>query len=336
MQRRTFLQNLSAAACLGTVFGQSAFADGDEVEAMKLPIVDTHQHLWDLKRFQLDWLQGTSDVLKRNYLTPDYLEATRGLNFQKSVYLEVDVAVAQQRAEAEYLIELVESGKHPTVAGVISGRCDTPEFADYISTFKDTPAIKGVRHLLQGGPRGLCLKPQFVKSMQLLGQMGLSFDMTIRPTELADGLELVKQCPDTLFVIDHCGVADPKAFMPAHRDAAAHDAETWSRNMAELASEPNTVCKISGIIAHVPAEWDTGDLAPIVNHCLDVFGPDRVLFGSDWPVCLLGAPLSRWVAELKEIVSLQPFADQKKLFHDNAIRHYRLDAEEQFQNRSLP
>ncbi len=326
MQRRTFLRTLSAAALVGTQpWRLSPGADAKQ-QPLDLPIVDTHQHLWDLERFQLDWLKGTPDVLKRNYLTADYLEATQGLNVQKSVYLEVDVVVEQQRAEADYIIELIESGKHPTAAGVISGRCDSPEFADYISAYKNNSAIKGVRDLLQGSPRGRCLKPQFVKSIQILGEMGLSFDMTIRPSELSDGLKLVQQCPDTLFVIDHCGVADPKAFMPAHRDEAAHDAETWRRDMANLAKEPNTVCKISGIVAHVPAEWETGDLAPIVNHCLEVFGPDRVMFGSDWPVCLLGAPLSRWVAALKEIVSLQPFEHQQKLFHDNAIRHYRLDA----------
>ncbi|MEZ6052031.1 MAG: amidohydrolase family protein [Planctomycetaceae bacterium] len=327
MQRRTFLKALSSTALAGAGLSSSLHLYGGDDPSGELPIIDTHQHLWDLKRFRLDWLKGTPEVLKRNYLTQDYLEATIGLNVQKSVYLEVDVAVEQQRAEADYIIELIESGEHPTAAAVISGRCDTPEFAEYIRTYKDKSAIKGVRDLLQGSPRGRCLQPQFVKSLQLLGELGLSFDMTIRPTELSDGRKAVQQCPDTLFVIDHCGVADPKAFMPAHRDTAAHDADTWRRDMDNLAKEPNTVCKISGIVAHVPQEWDTEDLAPIVNHCLDVFGPDRVMFGSDWPVCLLGAPLSRWVASLKEIVNSRPLAEQNKLFHDNAIRHYRLNTE---------
>lgn len=325
MQRRTFFQTLSAVALAGTQpWGQSLVADENN-QPPDLPIVDTHQHLWDLDRFQLDWLKGATDVLRRNYLTADYQQATQGLNVKRSVYLEVDVVVEQQQAEADYIIDLIESGKHPTAAAVISGRCDTPGFAEYISAYKERSAIKGVRDLLQGSPRGRCLKPQFVASVQLLGQMGLSFDMTIRPTELSDGLKLVKQCPDTLFVIDHCGVADPKAFMSAHREQAAHDAETWKMDMSNLADEPNTICKISGIVAHVPEEWNTGDLAPIVNHCLDVFGPDRVMFGSDWPVCLLGAPLTRWVGALKEIVSSRPFEEQQKLFHDNAVRHYRLD-----------
>ncbi|MCA9076100.1 MAG: amidohydrolase family protein [Planctomycetaceae bacterium] len=326
MQRRTFLRTLSAAALAGTQSLRSASGENSKRQPVDFPIVDTHQHLWDLEKFQLDWLKGTPDILRRNYLTADYLEATEGLNVEKTVYLEVDVAVDQQRAEADYITALIESGKHPTAAAVISGRCDTPGFANYIRAYKNKSSIKGVRDLLQGSPRGRCLGDQFVKSTQLLGELGLSFDMTIRPTELSDGRKLVKQCPDTLFVIDHCGVADPKAFMTAHRDKAAHDAEEWKREMSHLADEPNTVCKISGIVAHVPEEWDTGDLAPIVNHCLDVFGPDRVMFGSDWPVCLLGAPLARWVGALKEIVGQRSVEEQKKLFHDNAIRHYRLDA----------
>ena len=95
--------------------------------------------------------------------------------------------------------------------------------------------------------------------------------------------------------------------------------------MAALAAETNTVCKISGIIANVPKEWGTTDLAPIVKHCMNVFGPDRVLFGSDWPVCLLGGTLKKWVTTLKEIVSDSPLASQRKLFAENAIRYYRLN-----------
>ena len=94
--------------------------------------------------------------------------------------------------------------------------------------------------------------------------------------------------------------------------------------MADLAAEANTICKISGIVANAPPDWRTEHLAPIVNHCLDVFGPDRVVFGGDWPVCLLGATFRRWVMSLKEIVSERPVEDQRKLFSENAVRFYGL------------
>jgi L-fuconolactonase len=91
-----------------------------------------------------------------------------------------------------------------------------------------------------------------------------------------------------------------------------------------LAARKNTICKISGIIARVPKEWNAEDLAPIVNHCLDTFGPDRVIFGSDWPVCLLGAPLKEWVAALRQIIAERPAEEQQKVMAENATAFYKL------------
>lgn len=318
--RRTFLRHATAAAAVATASPLSATSSPAE----ELTLIDTHQHLWDLSRFRLPWLKDAPQILNRSYLTEDYLQAAAGLSIQQCIYLEVDLDKQQQVAEARFVEEISQSDRHPTVAGVISGQCDQPSFATYIRQFKDSGAIKGVRHILEAAPQGTCLKPQFIQSVQLLGKLQKSFDLTIRPTELADGLELVKRCPDTLFVIDHCGVADPKAFMKAHRDQAMHRADPWKRDMEKLAMQPNTVCKISGIIAHVPKQWSTADLAPIVHHCLETFGPDRVLFGGDWPVCLLGGTLRKWVQSLQEIVQDRPLSEQRKLFSHNAIRHYRL------------
>ena len=103
-----------------------------------------------------------------------------------------------------------------------------------------------------------------------------------------------------------------------------HEAKPWEEAMSELANQPNTVCKISGIVAHAPKNWVAEQLAPIVNHCLDRFGSERVMFGGDWPVCLIGARYDQWVNGLKEIVSNRPAQEQRKLFHDNAMRFYQL------------
>ena len=94
--------------------------------------------------------------------------------------------------------------------------------------------------------------------------------------------------------------------------------------MEQFAKQKNVICKISGIVAGVPEKWSAEDLSPIVNHCLDVFGPDRVVFGGDWPVCLRGASYRQWVLALREIVASRPLADQRKLWHDNAVRFYGL------------
>ncbi len=333
LRRREFVsQAVAVGAATATMHGmhlQSLTAD-DAVKSEQLPIIDTHQHLWDLTKFKLPWLDGSPSVLKRSYVMRDYLAATADLNVARAIYMEVDVASEQQVAEAEYLLAICRAGDSPTVGAVISGRPNSPEFRDYILKFKDSPHIKGVRqvlHAMEAKP-GLCLEPQFVRSMQLLGDLGKSFDLCMRPTELADGVRLVDQCPRTRFIVDHCGNADVQAFLPeAARDGdkPEHTVDAWRRDISELARRENVICKISGIVARVPrGEWKAEILAPIINHCLDTFGPTRVVFGGDWPVCLLGASYRRWVESLREIIRERPLVQQRQLLHDNAVKLYAL------------
>lgn len=296
-----------------------------------LSIVDTHQHLWDLNRFDLPWLDGAT-ALKRSYLPSDYLAATQGLHVVKAVYMEVDVAPEQQVAEAEYLIELCAQPHTPTVAAVISGQPASSDFEAYIRPFAANPAIKGVRQVLHTphAHRGLCLEPQYVQNMQLLGELGLRFDLCMRPSELGDGVKLAAQCPNTRFVVDHCGNADPYLISgAANTDDGpfAHGRQQWMDDMAALAGLPNTICKISGIIARTRPGWTASDLAPAVDHCLDSFGPDRVVFGGDWPVCTLGAGTTyrSWVEALKEIIAARSETEQRKLLYDNAVALYELE-----------
>ncbi|MEM7387759.1 MAG: amidohydrolase family protein [Verrucomicrobiota bacterium] len=325
--RRHFLGTAAGAAtvaCLGGTVGA-------QTEKADLPIIDTHQHLWDLDKFTLPWVadEASPEVLKRSYVTKDFLEATKGLNVVKAIYMEVDVRPDLQVKEAEHVIELSRSAAHPTVAAVISGRPGSEGFAEYIARFENTPEIKGVRQVLQvpETPAGFCLGSQFVKSVQLLGDMGKSFDLCMRPAELADGAKLAAECPDTVCIVDHCGNADPKAWMPENRRDGKepwHEVDQWKRDMEALSKQKNVICKISGIIARAPKGWTTEDLAAPIHFCLDTFGPDRVLYGGDWPVCKIAAPYKDWVASLKSIVASRPVAEQKKLLHDNAVRVYGL------------
>ena len=165
--------------------------------------------------------------------------------------------------------------------------------------------------------------------MQFLGEQGLSFDMCLRPNDLADGWKLADKCPNTRLILDHCGNGDSKAFFkasdPRLKDTKAeHTADAWKCDIDLVAAKQNVICKISGIVARVPKEWSADDLAPLVNHCLDAFGPDRVIFGSDWPVCLLGAPLADWVKALRQIIASRPAAEQRRLLSENAISFYGL------------
>ena len=311
MNRRRFLQQTTA---LTVAAGLPAPSRADEPVTM--PIVDTHQHLWDLSRFKLPWLEG-APKLDRSFLMEDYRRATEGLNVVKSVYMEVDVEPSQQAAEADYVLDLIRRGGTPMVGAVISGRPASEGFAAYLARFKDRPAIKGLRQVLHAAetPPGYCLDKRFVDGIRLLGRKGLSFDLCMRPAELGDAAKLIDACPDTAFILDHCGNASVRT----------KDLSGWKADIGRIAGRKNVVCKVSGIVASAaPGPWTADDLAPIVNHVLDQFGPDRVVFGGDWPVCTLAATYRQWVEALRQIVADRPLAEQKKLFHDNAIRVYRL------------
>jgi predicted TIM-barrel fold metal-dependent hydrolase len=312
--RREFLRHAAAAVVAGWAVRPATGADHGPPDP--LPIVDTHQHLWDLRRFRLPWIKQ-GDPLDRSYLMSDYLEATAGLNVVKTVYMEVDVDPAQQEAEAEYVIGLCARADNPMVAAVISGRPASDSFAPYIRRFRDSAYVKGVRQVLhgEGTPPGYCLREKFVQGIRLLGELGMSFDLCLRPAELADGAKLVGACPDTRFILDHCG----------NGDVQARDRSQWRRDLVALARRPNVVCKVSGIVASAkPGEWTADDLAPLVNHTLEAFGPERVMFGGDWPVCTKAATYRQWVEALRAIVRSRPEEERRKLFHDNAVRVYGL------------
>lgn len=321
--RREFLKQ-----SLGTIALGSAAAVATRVSAVgpsdALPIVDTHQHLWDLKIVQPPWLQPGGE-LTRDFVTKDYLEATAGLNFQKAVYMEVAVADDQLVTEAEHVIGLCASADHPTCAAVIGGRPAEPGFKDYMDRFQGSPYVKGVRHIMRE-PHMLDAEG-LIPGLRLLGDRGLCFDLCVNPGMLTASAKTVDACPDTRFVIDHCGNADPVAFMPdsSAPRPARHDGDAWRRDMEALAKRKNTICKISGIVSAMEqGKWTADDLAPPVNHCLDMFGPDRVVFAGDWPVCTRGATLREWVGALKEIVRTRPGSEQRKLFAANAIAFYEL------------
>ena len=312
MNRRDFLTTAATASV--------ALAANAKDEPKMLPIVDCHQHLWDLSKFKLGWVKE-GDPLAVSHTPKEYAEATKGLNFVKSVYMEVDVVPDDQQKEADYVIGLCESGKTPTCAAVLGGWPKAEGFEKYAKQFKGSKFVKGIRQVLHvpETPAGYCLDPKFVKGVQLLGDLGLSFDLCMRPTDLADAAKLVDACPNTRFILDHCGNAN-----------ITHTAEQrakWKTDMADIARRKNLMGKVSGFIATAPArgKWTLDDLAPVVNHTLDVFGPDRVMFGGDWPVCLLGVEkYGDWATALGTIVRDRSEEHQKKLFHDNAVKFYGL------------
>jgi L-fuconolactonase len=313
MTRREFLGTVASGATVAT-FPVSGLSKD---QAVMLPVIDTHQHLWDLSRFRLAWLKK-GDVLDKSFTPKDYAQAIEGLNVVKAVYMEVDVVPEQQQQEADYIIGLCESGTTPTCAAVVSGQPGHDGFADYAKQFKGHKYVKGIRRVLhfEGTPPGTCLKPEFVRSVQLLGDLGLSFDLCIRWAELPDMIKLVDQCPGTRFILDHCG--NPRA------DFTAADKATWSENLKKMAERKNVVCKISGFLANgwKPGQWKPADIAWVINDTIAAFGWDRVMFAGDWPVVTLAGTFKEWLTAVREIIADQPEANQRKLLHDNAAAFY--------------
>ena len=321
--RREFLHQ-SALATSAAVVGTSLVPGSTEAADAQLLRIDTHQHLWDLSKQNMPWLKDAPAILKHDYRSEEYAAATAG-RLMRTVYMEIDIEESQLDAEAEFVIGLCRDPQHPMVGAVIGGRPASKEFAAYVQKHAASGHVLGVRQVLHGDPtpKGFCLQPEFVRNIQLLGKMNLNFDLCMRAGDLPDALQLAEKCPDTRFVLDHCGNADVTAFVPG-ATKPPHDPDAWKRDIAALAKRPNVFCKISGIIATAKPGWTAETLAPVVNHCLDSFGPDRVVFGGDWPVCLLGATLNDWITALTQIIEKRPAVDQEKLWSGNAMSVYRL------------
>ena len=299
-----------------------------------LPIIDTHQHQWDIDQFEPPWLEGAG-ALGKSHTMDDYMAATDGLGVVKSVYMEVDAAPHDRLREAEFVTAMCARDDNPMSAAVVAAEPGSEGFEAHVRSLADMPAIKGIRRVLHvpGLETGHCLGDRFVQDVQLLGELGLSFDICLRPGELADGVELADRCPGTRFIVDHCGNAHPGIIAGALTPTAAqidqspdalHSRDQWMRDMEAFGQRENVIGKISGIVARVSDPWSAADLAPTVNHCLDVFDPERVVVASDWPVCTLGAPLAAWFTALRDIISTRSEGDQRRLLHDNAVRLYGL------------
>ncbi len=321
VSRRDFLvATVAAGATAGSLDSalDSAASAQDKPMPEQLSIIDTHQHLWDLKKFKLPWHKSDdTKPLQRSFVMADYLEATKGLNIVKTVYMEVDVEVEEQLAEAAYVTDLCQKKDNPMRAAVVSGRPGTSGFDSYVRRLVDNKFIKGIRQVLHGDstPAGYCLQPKFVESIQLLGELDKSFDLCVRAGEVVDAVKLVNQCPKTRFVLDHCGNMSVTSTDGVLRTK-------WQQGMKELAQKSNVVCKVSGIVVTANPDWKPEDLAPNINFTLDTFGEDRVMFAGDWPVCTLRATFAQWLNALKMIVKDRPVAFQRKLLHDNAANFY--------------
>jgi predicted TIM-barrel fold metal-dependent hydrolase len=320
--RREFLacSALAFATSTGTLVAGAASRIDDG------PILDTHQHLWDLDLLNPPWVVEAPEILRKKYDSEAYARESVGLNIVSCLYMEIDMAPEKADFEAEHILALCRSGKTPTRGAILSGRPEQSAFAKRVKRWSRASEVRGFRRILHvdHAPPQTCLSKQFEKSMATLADHGLTFDLCMRVDELDDGAKLAGRCADTQFIVDHCGNADPVAFQKSSQQKRKplHDADAWRRSMERFATHDNVACKISGIVARAPEGWKSEHLVPIIDFCLETFGPDRVIFGSDWPVCRLGGSLKQWVMALREIVKDRPGVQQRALFSQNAQKIY--------------
>ena len=279
-----------------------------------MKIIDTHQHLLFPDRLRYSWCKGLPAFEGKQLGLPEYRASAEGTGIAETVFMEVDVDEPDIGAEAKFILGLA-SDPQSKIAGVIAAcRPEQPGFGKKTEPLLH-PKLKGFRRVLHTQPDGVMEMPLFAENLAWLGKHNLTFDLCVLPRQLSAGARLVRAVPNLQFVLDHCGIPNIKG----------GELDPWRERIRELASFPNLACKISGVVAYSdPARVDAASIRPFVEHCIECFGWDRVLFGGDWPVCNLTSSIGDWVRIAREIVGSESIERQEKLFSRNAERIYRL------------
>ena len=279
------------------------------------PIVDTHLHIWDLKRLRYPWLDNVP-MLNRDHLIQEYRSICGPVQVGKMVFLQCECEQAQFQDEADWVTEV--AAIDPRIRGIVpwapleKGDAAHAELAKLASN----PLIKGIRRIIQfeADPE-FCLKPDFVKGVQSLPKHGLSFDICINHTQMANTLKLVRQCPDVQFIMDHIAKPDIKHGL----------LDPWKQHLREFAALPNVWCKMSGLVTEADFQkWTPVDLKPYIDHVVECFGFDRIIFGGDWPVASQATDYPRWVNTLDAALSGCSPDELHKVYVRNAEKFYRV------------
>jgi predicted TIM-barrel fold metal-dependent hydrolase len=277
-------------------------------------IIDTHLHIVDQGAMRYPWL-ANAGPLNRNASYDDYAREARQLGIQAVLHMEVDVADDDIDAETRYVVAVAARPDSLLVGAIASCRPEHADFPAYLEKIASNGVVKGLRRILHEMPDDLSTSTLFRDNIKRLAGTGLTFDLVALPHQLPIVAELVDLAPDVQFILDHCGVPDIKS--------EAYD--SWAANMAEIARRPNLVGKLSGIIAYTNREtWTLDDIRPYAEHTIGCFGFDRMVWGSDWPVCTLAGSLSTWVGATHALLEGASTEEKAKLLSGNAKRIWNL------------
>ncbi|MDW5317432.1 amidohydrolase [Rhizobium sp. PL01] len=277
-------------------------------------IIDTHLHLIDRSALAYPWLSG-APALDRDFLYETYAVEARRCGIGAALHMEVDVDVAEIEAEINYVQTLSSHPENLITGAIAACRPEEDGFANRLERQRANPFVKGFRRVLHVVPDDVSEGALFRENIQGLGGTGLTFDLCVLPHQIPKAITLADLAPDVQFILDHCGV-------PAIASGAV---QPWRDNMIEIAKRPNVTAKISGVVAYAEAEsWSVETLRPYVEHTIAQFGWDRVVWGSDWPVCTLGGGLSTWMAATHALLEGCSETERAKLLSGNAKKLWRL------------
>ena len=283
---------------------------------IEIPIVDTHLHIWDITNLNYPWLD---DVLKLNktFLIDDYREATEKLNIEKMVFIQCEAEFSQYKQEVEWVTHIAQN-EEKRIKGIVSwAPLEKGEAArEDLDYLKQNPLVKGIRRIIQFEPdMEFCLKPDFIKGVKLLAEYGYTFDICIAYMHNKNTLKFIEQIPEVPMILDHIGKPGIKESM----------LDPWQDEIKQMASFPNVYCKVSSLATEADHDnWTTDDLRPYVDAVFEAFTFDRAIFAGDWPVSTLAASYETCVNTLEELIKGCSKEEQKKLFHDNAEKFYKI------------